>query len=270
MMLFLIPVLNLFGYRQIIGTYYSLNVGNLEIVDPALMIQHILLIKDIYIPILLAGMIPLIAALFFGKLFCSWMCPFNLVAEWADKIRKKLRPSSHRRTNKNPKIQVYWFVYGAILLLVAVSGLPLIAFISMPGLISAQAADLIFAGGIGIELSMVPIIIGIEVFYKERLWCRYVCPVGATLAILRFKYSLSVQYEPSKCHFQCSNDDKISLCNQVCPIQLNPKRLDLYPYCFNCGACIQACDTTGGQALHFTFHPEQRGENSHLKNTLIT
>jgi ferredoxin-type protein NapH len=265
--LFMIPVLNLLGYRQIIGTYYSLNLGNLEIVDPALMVQYILLIKDIYFPILLAGIIPLIVALFFGKIFCSWLCPFNLFAEWADRIRKKVRPSSNRRTNKNPRTQLYWFVYGAILLLVAISGLPIIALISMPGLISAQVADLILAGGIGIELGMVPLILGVEIFYKERSWCRYICPVGATLGTLRFRHSLTVKYEPNKCHFQCSGDDKISLCNQVCPIQLNPKGMNLYPYCFNCGACIQACETTGGQALHFTFHPEGTPMGSPIKKT---
>ena len=36
-------------------------------------------------------MIPVIVALLLGRIFCSWICPMNLLLEWADKLRKVLR-----------------------------------------------------------------------------------------------------------------------------------------------------------------------------------
>ncbi len=253
-----VPVLNVLGYRQLTGTFYSISFWELDIVDPSLMVQHVLLTKHILFPLLLAGFIPLLAAFFLGKIFCGWMCPFNLFAEWGDALRKRLRPASVKAHNKNPKPQPYWFIYSGILILLSITGIPLVTLISMPGLISAQTADLILAGSIGIELAMVPVIIGIEIFYIERFWCRFVCPVGATLAVFRFKNSLSVVYENRKCQFQCSGSDKKSLCNEVCPVQLNPRHRGIYPYCLNCGACVEACQTSGGKALRFSFHSEHQ------------
>ena len=75
--IFVIPILNMLGIRQIIGTYYSISIGNLDIIDPALMLQTIFLTKEIYFPLLLAGIIPLILTLIFGKVFCGWVCPVD-------------------------------------------------------------------------------------------------------------------------------------------------------------------------------------------------
>ena len=89
--IFFVPFLNISGFKEIIGTFYSISFGNLDIVDPALMLQNLLLTKEIYFPLLLAGVIPLILALFFGKVFCGWVCPYNFLAEFAVKLGKKFK-----------------------------------------------------------------------------------------------------------------------------------------------------------------------------------
>jgi ferredoxin-type protein NapH len=132
--IFVIPILNMLGFRQIIGTFYSISIGNLDIIDPALMLQTIFLTKEIYFPLLLAGIIPLILTLIFGKVFCGWVCPFNLIAEYTDKLRRKIRPGSVKISNSNPKVHYYWLVFGTFVMLMTVSGIPIITLISMPGL----------------------------------------------------------------------------------------------------------------------------------------
>ena len=269
--IFVIPILNMLGFRQIIGTFYSISIGNLDIIDPALMLQTIFLTKEIHFPLLLAGIIPLILTLIFGKVFCGWVCPFNLIAEYTDKLRRKIRPGSVKISNSNPKVHYYWLVFGTFVMLMTVSGIPIITLISMPGLISAQAADLVFFSTIGIELSVVLIILVIEVFYKERFWCKFACPVGATLAFLRAKHTLSIHYDAKICSEQCPVDKfKLSLCNSACPLNLNPrlineKQNNIYPYCFNCGECVDACQNKGSKAIFFTFHPEKMKKTSHVK-----
>ncbi|MBD3223557.1 MAG: 4Fe-4S binding protein [Caldithrix sp.] len=258
-----VPILNVWGFHEIIGTFYSLTIGSLNIVDPSLMLQTILLSEQVKFGLLLAGIIPLIMALFFGKTFCSWVCPFNLLAEYTAKLRVKIFRNQTRSVNINPKPQVYWFILGGIFLLIGVLGTPLISYFSFPGLISAQITDTILFATVGIEWSLIIAVLLIEFFYKPRFWCKYLCPVGAVLAIPRFKNSLSVQYESKRCSVQCSADKSESLCNTACPFELNPRKTDIYPYCFNCGACVYVCQNNGGHALKFTFHPEKPIHSNH-------
>jgi len=253
--LFVIPALNRYGFNEVIGTFYSMSLGNLDIVDPALMLQHILLTKEIYFPMLLAGVIPLIITLLFGKVFCSWICPFNLFAEFTDELRKIIRPATTKGFNKNPKPHYYWLVYGFIVTIVAISGLPIITLISFPGLLSGQIADFVFFGTLGIEIIAIVIILLIEIFLKPRFWCKYACPVGATLGLLRSKHTLTIQYNAQICTENCPIDKKKkSICNNACPIELNPRQFRIYPYCTNCGECISACQNKGEKALTFTFN----------------
>ena len=79
--LILIPVLNRHQINFIIGTFYSLSIGHLDFADPTMVLQTILLAKKLYFPLLLAGALPLIIALLFGRIFCGWICPFNAMAE---------------------------------------------------------------------------------------------------------------------------------------------------------------------------------------------
>ena len=256
--IFLIPVLNKWDIRIVTGTFYSLSLGKLDIVDPALVLQTLLLTKELHFPLLLAGMIPLIFTLFFGKVFCSWICPFNFLAEYADKVHQKIRPQPIGIKNHNPKPHYFWLVFGSIVTIVAISGIPFITLISMPGLISGQVADLVFYGAIGVELGLVVIILLLEIFFWPRFWCKYACPVGAALALFRGKNTLSIQYDAHICADKCPvNYKKVSLCNDACPLHLNPRQKGLYPYCYNCGACIEACYNKGGKSIWFTFHPQE-------------
>ena len=253
LLILIIPLLITLGYRKMVGTYYSISFWELDMTDPAMVLQHLFLTREIFFTVLLSTLIPVGVALLAGRVFCSWICPYNLLAEFADRLRRKVRPSSVRVQNSNPRAAIYWSIFGVIIAVVALAGIPLISFISFPGLISAQTSDLILAGELGLELVLVPAVLIIEIFLLERFWCRFACPVGATLGLFRTPGTLSVSYEGSKCRFQCSGGSGRAVCNEACPVQLNPKRSGLYPYCYNCGACIEACQTQGGSALQFRF-----------------
>lgn len=256
--IFIIPFLNKQGINAIIGTYYSISIGQLDIVDPSIMLQSILLTKEVYFPLFLAGILPLIFTLFFGKAFCSWICPYNLLAEFGDKMRRKIYPKSIAKRNKNPKPHIYWFVFGSILIVLTISGIPLITLLSFPGLISGQAADAVFSAAIGIEILLVVFVLLLEVFIWPRFWCKYACPVGAMLAVVRSKHTLSIAYDPVVCANNCPvNSHGLSACNSACPLQLNPRQSGIYPYCYNCGACVDACQNEGGKSIKFTFHPQK-------------
>ncbi len=245
-----IPLLNKIGFHAVSGTFYSLSIGELDIVDPALVLQTILLTKSIHLPLLIAIVIPILIAIFFGKVFCSWVCPYNFIAEFSEKLRRKIKPSVTYR-NRNPKPQYYWLIFGIILMLLIITGVPVITLISMPGLITSQIADGLFYNVVGIEVLLVVILLVLEVFVASRFWCKYACPVGATLALVRSKHALKIKYEPGNCA-KCSEKTE-NPCNKACPINLNPRLTDIYPYCYNCFECVDRCRDIGCQALSITF-----------------
>ncbi|NOX37929.1 MAG: 4Fe-4S binding protein [Calditrichaeota bacterium] len=252
----LIPVLNTFQVNTVIGTFYSLTIGHLTVMDPALLIQLVLLTGKLAFPWLLAAAIPFLMAAFLGKVFCSWMCPFNLLGEWAQHLRRRIgKPAPPLRFFNPPAIR-YWMILAGLFLILAILGIPLINFISMPGLISAQIADLIVNKTLGIEVALVFIILLLEMATRSRFWCKYLCPVGATLALPMHRHTLRVAYSPQKCE-ACTVRGPHKPCGNACPFHLDPRRPDIYPYCYNCGECVAACQQRG-QALRLTFTPTRK------------
>lgn len=246
----LVPFLNQQGYHGIIGTFYSISFGALDILDPALLLQSIILTKSFYLPLIIAAIIPILIAVLFGKIFCSWGCPFNFLSELAELLRKKVKKTVSV-INTNPKARNFWIIYGSILLLVIITGIPIITLISMPGLITAQIADSIMFKTVGIELLFVLIILLTEVLLAPRFWCKYACPVGATLSLFHTKRSLRINYNSK----HCSNCAVVrdSVCNVTCPLNLDPRGDDIYPYCYNCMECIDICQKND-QALNISFN----------------
>lgn len=243
-----IPFIVCRGTTTIHGTFYSMSIGNLDINDPVLFIQDILLSKRIFFPLIIGAIVPVVATLILGKVFCGWVCPFNTIAEIGTTIKRKIKSISV--TKKNPKNFYVWLSYLGILMLTIITGIPIITLISMPGQISGLTADLVFTGVIGFEAVIVfSIIIG-EVLIRKRLWCKHICPSGATLNLFRYNYTLKIACNSKKCA-TCAGK-KQNPCITACPLGLNPKRNGIYPYCYNCFDCIEACRFYNS-ALSITF-----------------
>ncbi len=258
LLILLIPFLNRHGYHQMMGTFYSIRIGHLDIMDPALMFQTILLTKQISFSALLAGTFPLILAIVLGRVFCSWVCPYNLLAEYVAKLRKIVFPQKKYVLNHNPKPHWYWIIFGLVVTTLMILGIPLITLTSFPGLISSEAADLILNGTIGVEVVLIIIVVLLEFFIAPHFWCKYACPVGATLALFRYRHTLHVQFDPKGCH---CDSIKMLPCNSVCPLGLDPRHKDIHPYCYNCGECIYSCHQHHGESLRFSFKSIHKKES---------
>lgn len=246
----IIPVLLLLDFRKVIGNLYSVTIFGLDIVDPAMAVQTIILSGDFFIPMLIGVIIPVVVALVFGRVFCSWVCPYNTLAEWLNKFSNKiLRRRRKSGLNKNPKPYISWIILGIILLTTAIIGFPLLGFLSAPGIITAQMASVILGMGVGLELAVIGIILIIEVIVNKRFWCKYVCPVGRVLAIFKTPSTMRVAYNAESC--KCPLN--VEPCANDCPLDLSPTQIHLYPYCYNCGECLRTCEKTGYQAVYFTF-----------------
>ncbi len=258
-----VPVLNWLGIHWIIGTLYSLSIGELDITDPVMAVQTILLTRAVYVPLLLAVAAPVLLALVFGRVFCSWMCPQNTFSEWIDLLQKRFFRARWRKVHamnrgENPKPMLYWAIFAGLVVITAVIGLPLLSYLSLPGIISSQMAQTILGMGMGLEIGLVVLVLAIELVVARRFWCKYLCPVGAMLALFRTDKTMHLRHREAMC--DCKSN--LEPCHDVCPLHLSPKHGGVYPYCFNCGLCITVCEKTGNRALVFELGKPSNGSGA--------
>ncbi|GER92483.1 quinol dehydrogenase ferredoxin subunit NapH [hot springs metagenome] len=244
-----IPILNKKGISILVGSLYSLSVDGLWITDPLSGFQVILSTLSADSTILISMLIPVILALIFGRVFCSWICPQNTISEISDYLSRKI--SFKRVINLSPRSLPRYIILVVSLILVPIIGFPVANLISAPGIISVQISKYIYEGTVGLEVGLIGTIIISEVFLFRRLWCNYICPVGSFLGIFRLKRTMKVVYREDAEHL-CG---KCMECVKACQLSLNPMGGKIYPLCHNCGDCIAACEEIKdkGKPLSFKF-----------------
>jgi ferredoxin-type protein NapH len=244
-----VPVMNIKGITAVTGSLYSMAFGPLQITDPLSGFQVLISGMDWDNVLLLSLLIPVLLALFFGRVFCGWVCPQNALSELFDFLSEKLKP----RRMFHPPLTAMWR-YGLLILLIALVlflHFPVANLISAPGIISVQITKYIYEGRVGIELGLIGLIVLAEVFLIRRVWCNYVCPVGGFLGVFRFGKTMRVHYKEDADHI-CG---RCSECVLACRLGLDPMAGNLYPLCHNCGDCIAACERikNEGKPLFFSF-----------------
>jgi ferredoxin-type protein NapH len=173
-----------------------------------------------------------------GRSFCSWVCPYHLVAEWAEKLHlylvdKKIVTdhSFHRGTRT-----VFWVLFGA---LTWVTGYTVFETISPTGILSRA---LIY--GPGLALGWVAALLLFEIFYSRRAWCRYVCPIGLTYGAVGVLSPVRIRYRLDQC-FHEGDCRKVCLVPHVLDTVIKGRapdvELPIGPDCTRCGLCVDTC-----------------------------
>ena len=239
----LLPVSNLLWQRAVIGTLASLQLGPISLVDPASGLATILASLSISITLLTGLILPLLLAVVAGPVFCSWVCPWGLISELVDRFRGGRRPHLNNHTRR-----LRWGLLAGVLLLSAVTGLPLVVFLSAPRAISVIPLEAILLRSVAVtSLVLLAVVLLIELLAPRRIWCRALCPVGSCLTALRTRWTLQVRWHETTC-------DPVACgvrCVSVCPWGLDPRHLSLYDGCTNCGKCLERCPAQPTAALSF-------------------
>ncbi len=189
-----------------------------------------------------------------GRTFCSWVCPYHLLSEWAERL--------HLWLVKKRMIKGYTFhrgvrtvFYIVFTLLALLTGYTVFETISPTGILSRA---LIYGPGIG--LLWVAALLLFEVFVSRRAWCRYICPIGVTYGIVGVISPLRVTYNLKSCHHE-GDCRKACLVPHVLDVTIKGRaeavELDVSADCTRCGMCVDICPT---DSLKF----EIKGLSKHL------
>lgn len=175
-----------------------------------------------------------------GRTFCSWACPYHLLAELAEMVHVRLAARRlvvdyplHRGTRT--------VLYGVFAVLALVSGYTVYEAVSPTGIVSRA---LIY--GPGLALVWVAGLLVYEIIFIRRMWCRYICPIGLTYGLVGAVSPLRVVYNLENCLHE-GDCRKVCLVPHVleCTKKSYAEDVDVAigADCTRCGACIDACPT---------------------------
>ncbi len=237
---------------------------------------------------LLLVVLLIVAIIFVGKLFCSYICPLGTISEFFGKIGQKynVRFDAGKRADKALRSLKYVFLF-------------LTAYIALEAstLFSVQI-DHNIAGIrlLGVDFSYITggVILGVFVagsVFSRLFWCKYLCPVGAISNIFRYfllivglaaiyviLYSFNIHipillYIGLACligfiveivdsPLQKVNMLKVTRhehlctecgnCTQNCPqgIDVAHETRVTHPDCNMCGDCVETCPESGALTIN--------------------
>ncbi len=230
------PFLNRFYHFNFVqGWYQSLGIGKLWFVSPLEGMESILVSKLIYIPLIIGMVIPVLLALFLGRVFCSWICPISFLSEVMDWIRLRLSHSPFIKDHFILNRRMLWFALIGEVTLTMILGAPIFVFLSPPGLVGREIMMAVFFKTMALEGVVVLIVLAMNLITR-RFFCRYLCPLGALLAFIGSSRKLKVTIvDPTAC-------TKCGLCDKACIMGISPRKRESHSvYCWNCGECVDTC-----------------------------
>jgi len=174
---------------------------------------------------LLMFLVPTIAALFAGRLFCGYVCPFGALQELVHIRRLRVRiPARWMRV-------VRWFPYGVLIYLVA--RVAATGVLSWQGTTPFKAFFTLGGTPLTLAISGAFVLLSIVVF---RPSCQILCPLGAWLALVSgvsARLGWGVRLGPS-----CVGCSK---CTTSCGCDAIDDGASRAFDCLLCGECIRCC-----------------------------
>ncbi len=216
----------------------SLTLDTLPLTDPYLLLQVLLTGHWPELTAITGGLIVLgFYLLVGGRVYCSWVCPVNMVTDLAHWLRERLGIIGGSHISRQAR---YWLLLATLLLSLS---LGVLAW-ELINPVSMLHRGLVF--GMGFGWFIILMIFLLDLFVSRRAWCGHLCPMGAFYSLLTVTAPLRVSaVQRNQCN-DCMD------CFAVCPepqvIRPSLKGeaqgtgpVIMSPNCTNCGRCIDVC-----------------------------
>ncbi|CAG0981613.1 Ferredoxin-type protein NapH [Rhodocyclaceae bacterium] len=216
---------------------FSYTLNFLPLTDPYILLQSLL---TRHLPETKAFVGAAIVLAFYllvgGRVFCSWVCPVNMVTDAAAWLRSRLGIKGGAHVSRRTR---FW-ILGLTLLLAATTGTLAWELVNP---VSMFHRGIIF--GLGSVWAVILAIFLLELFVMQDGWCGRLCPMGAFYSLIG-KVSLvrAAAVNRAACN-DCMD------CFVVCPEPqvIRPALkgvagagpVILAGSCTNCGRCIDVC-----------------------------
>jgi ferredoxin-type protein NapH len=222
----------------------SLTLGVLPLTDPLVLLQSLSAGHKPETAALIGGVIvAAVYALLRGRLYCSWVCPVNIVTDAAAWTRRKLGWREGMNLGRRPRLAV---LLGA-LIASAVTGT--IAWEVINPVTQLHRA-LVFGSLSGLGAAVV-VVVGLFLFDAAvalRGWCGHLCPVGAFYGLLGKAGAMTGVGVAVSAPRRAACDDCRD-CYHVCPepqvitpaLKGDGSPLIASSDCTACGRCVDVC-----------------------------
>lgn len=248
----------------------SLTLDVLPLTDPFVLLQSFLAGHALENTAIIGAFIVLaFYTLVGGRVYCSWVCPVNVITDSAEWLRRKMGLGVGKKFSNKVR---YWLL-GLVMLLALVTGTLVWELINPVSMINR---GLVF--GMGFAWAMVVAIFIFDAFISHRAWCGHLCPVGVFYGLLSKVSLIRVNASArNKC-------DDCMECYAVCPepkviipvlkgrnVEKDTGSIIMSSNCTNCGRCIDIC---GKQVFHFDhrfnnyFNQPKQSKTSHQREIL--
>jgi len=236
---------NAYGWKILQGNLSSSKLFDvIPLADPYAVIQLFaagtLLATDVIIGALI---VLAFYSLIGGRAFCSWVCPINMVTDFANWLRVKSGLHKDEWQLRISRKARYW-ILGLSVVLSFIVAAPAFEFISP---ISMLHRGIIF--GMGFGFVAVSAVFLFDLFVTKNGWCGHLCPLGGFYSLVTKPSAIRVRHDADKCTL-CMN------CKNVCPEKqvlwmVGKESLFITSgECINCARCIEVCND---DALNFGF-----------------
>ncbi len=212
------------------GSLWTLRLGEFVISDPLAVVDFAAASRVVRDAFLLSALIPLLASLLLGRVFCGWICPADLLFEFGSWVRRWARIEGDLPFARGLKYAL--LAVGAIAALVL--GTQVFAEVYPPRLVGGELYLLVTVGLPGAGAWFLLASLTFEIFVSRRFWCRYACPGGALYSLLGRWRVLRLEVDEAAC-------TRCGKCGPACEFGLDPENGHFGRECNNCGLCVGAC-----------------------------
>ncbi|MDR2775888.1 MAG: 4Fe-4S binding protein [Tannerella sp.] len=225
--------------------------------------------------------------LFFGRIYCSVICPAGILQDLFNRIScmggKKQRKKKKIRFHYHKPANLLRYIILGITAVTAVAGMTelcllldpysnfgriatnifrpvavwinniLAGILSSNGIYSLYNVTVRISAAAFISATIALAVFSVMAFFRGRLFCNTICPVGTLLSIVS-RYSLfRITFDKNKCN-------KCSLCEKTCKAEaIDSKNMTVdASRCVTCFNCTSACNR---KSLKYAFAPASFKKN---------
>ena len=217
--IFAAVIVGLLSLAALTGIFYPVKIFDVQVTALA---QRVFIDFSLAAVLLFVGV--LLLTLLFGRIYCSTLCPFGLMQEFLAFIFRRKRKPLHRKSHPY-KYFIAAVVFGAL-----IGGTAYLIWLIDPYTLFRSAVSCAYLG-IGVVIA-----VALLVWFKGRMFCSEICPVGALLGLLS-----KVSY--NKIYIKPDNCVSCGLCARSCPtasIDFKNHIVD-NETCVKCLKCLTQC-----------------------------